>query len=491
MRAHRRGLFIIMRGEPMSDADGKQELVGLARSIDALFTGDSTTTRPTPELLDAVEGPEAASGVEVPESASAVEASDSTSAMEAPEAAPAVEVQEAASAVEVPAPTPAVEAPEAASAVEAEAASDMKVPEAVSAVEAREEPSAVGARRDAPASLDIANASEHAPGLDAGLDSGLDSRLDIAVDAFLAGDHARASGIEMLGAQMRDSKNVEPVGRSLARLALAAGEPPDPSILAVARSIASPVVLGWLARRMGAERDETRRAEYRQVCRVLGDDMARAVRDDLAESTDRLARRIHCETLVDMGAPGRRVIVGMVHDDNRFLVRNAVAILGEIGGEGAVELVTSALANPDARVRREALRSLAKLGDPEAGALVVGFLDDPDAEVRMAAAVAAGELRVERALRSLIGMLDACKDADECVLLIRALGQLGDPGAVTSIEKHAVRSLFSKPPTDVRIAAYRALHQIGTPHARRLLNQAVSDKDPEVRAAVKEMLHMR
>ena len=63
--------------------------------------------------------------------------------------------------------------------------------------------------------------------------------------------------------------------------------------------------------------------------------------------------------------------------------------------------------------------------------------------------------------------------------------------AVSSIEKHAVTSLFSKPRTDVRITSYRALNEIGTPHARRLLNQAVDDKDPAVKSAVKEMLGMR
>ena len=60
-----------------------------------------------------------------------------------------------------------------------------------------------------------------------------------------------------------------------------------------------------------------------------------------------------------------------------------------------------------------------------------------------------------------------------------------------AIEKHAVRELFAKPRTNVRIAAYQALNHIGTPHARRLLNQAVSDKDPEVKRVVKELLHIR
>ncbi len=77
------------------------------------------------------------------------------------------------------------------------------------------------------------------------------------------------------------------------------------------------------------------------------------------------------------------------------------------------------------------------------------------------------------------------------VAVLRALGRLGDPGAVNSIEKHAVQTFFSKPRPDVRIAAYRALHNIGTPHARRLINQAVDDKDPQVKGAVRETLGVK
>ena len=73
------------------------------------------------------------------------------------------------------------------------------------------------------------------------------------------------------------------------------------------------------------------------------------------------------------------------------------------------------------------------------------------------------------------------------VELLGGLGQLGDPGAVQAIEKRAVGSLFSKPVTEVRVAAYRALHEIGTPHARELLAKARDDKDPVVRTTARQL----
>lgn len=315
--------------------------------------------------------------------------------------------------------------------------------------------------------------------------------LDRAVADFIGGDVHRANEIQSLAAECTEHRELDPVARAVASITLAAGDPLDPSIYAVAESIMSPPVLGRLARLIGRERQEEKRAEHYTVCRTIGTDMADAIRADLAENTDRLARWVLCQALVEMGDAGRVAIEEMAVDENRFLVRNAVGMLADLGGDRAVELCTSALANPDARVRREALNALAKLGDPESGSIVVGLLDDPDPKVRLAAAVAAGELRVGRALKPLVAMLDATKDPDEATPLIRALGRIADPGAVRSLMKHAVTSLFSRPRADVRIAAYRALNEIGTPHARRLLNQAINDKDAKVKSAVKEILHIR
>ena len=53
--------------------------------------------------------------------------------------------------------------------------------------------------------------------------------------------------------------------------------------------------------------------------------------------------------------------------------------------------------------------------------------------------------------------------------------------AVPLIEKKAVGRLFSRPSKEIRLAAYRALGSIGTPHARDLLLKATRDSDLDVR----------
>jgi hypothetical protein len=437
----------------MSESEGKGELTGLARSFHALFSGAA----PRPEEIQR-EDQAAASRAEprTPSSADTLvlptleeagaavttDAADGPTAFEAPEpidvGTPELARAAATPGVDEPAPTP--EAPH-------------QPPE---------------------------DSAQPVPG-----------PLDLAVEEHLVGVPAAEGEIRTLAAQLTESREIEPLARAVARLTIASGDPPDQKTLALAQELASPVVLGRIVRRIGSERDEERREEYFGMCRALGEDMAVAIRDELGDSTDRLARRIYRDALLSMGGVSRRVVEEMAQDENRFLVRHGVGILGEAGGDRAVELVTAALANPDPGVRREALLALVKLGDQEAGQLVIGLLDDTDQRVRMTAAVAAGELGVERALRGILAMLDGSKDPDEYPPLLRALGQLGDPGAVPSIEKHAVRSLFSKPRTDARIAAYQALSRIGTPHAEELLKKAIHDKEDEVREVVRGIMRAR
>ena len=316
--------------------------------------------------------------------------------------------------------------------------------------------------------------------------------LGAAVDLFLSGAPRQHEGLarEVVAraSALSEGNDVDPIVDAVERLTLAAGDDEDDQALGVARSILTPQVAGRLALRLSMERDELRRADVLTVCTRLGDDMAVAFREGLEDATDRRTRRASYDALIVMGESSRSVIEAMVDDDSRFLARNAVSILGEIGGERAVDLVTSALAHTDARVRREALLALAKLGAREAGPLVVAMLEDPDGDVRVAAVMAAGELKLERALKPLLALLQGKSDGDLQVTVLHALGRLGDPGAVNAIEKHAVGSFFSKPPTNVRIAAYRALHHIGTPRARKVLGEAAADKNPEVQAEVRELV---
>lgn len=498
----------------MPESDEKNELGGLARSIDSLF---SSAPPPADEALDsevpAVEGPLEVAEPEQFEG----DAPEPESAPAPPDLAPIAAESADEPATEPPAALP--EPRDAPGLTEAHAESDdsdtdrsdpggdsesavveapridlesavveapRTDPESAVVEAPRADPEAAvveASHGDSEAVLEVTPAAvEVAPE---------PGPLSLAVESFLSGE-GDAGRIRALATQHSVVREYDPVAHAVERLVHQAAELDALEPMQLASELLTPMVRSRIVQRLGQEHNEARRAVYHAVCTALGEEMALAMRDEMAETGDRSARRAYFDALVAMGDVSRPVIEAMAEDENRFVARNGVAILGEVGGPRAVELVTGALANTDPRVRCEALRSMARLKVENAEEIIVGRLvDDSEASVRLAAVVTAGELRVERAVRPLVAALDEAYEPDDVLPLLHALGQIGDPGAVPSIEKHAVRELFAKPRTEVRIAAYQALDHIGTPHARRLLNQAVSDKDAEVKAAVKALLHMR
>jgi HEAT repeat protein len=242
-----------------------------------------------------------------------------------------------------------------------------------------------------------------------------------------------------------------------------------------------------MARLLGSIRDESERKALIKAYGQLDDSIAQAIADALADTDDRQARKAYIGALCDFGPAGIRVVEAMLQDPIWFVVRNGVSVLGEIGGEESVELLTGTLANEDVRVRRETVVSLSKIGGENAAILVSGMLNDADSGMRVSAARAVGVLKVERAYRTLIKILEDGDDDAVIEQVLRALGQLGDASAVQAIEKRAVTSMFKRSPTGIRVAALTALAAIGTPRALEIVEKAAKDKDAEVRSAVEQI----
>jgi len=240
--------------------------------------------------------------------------------------------------------------------------------------------------------------------------------------------------------------------------------------------------------RLGRVQDEEERARLIQAYATLGDRLAVAIADALTDTEDRLARKTYVAALGAFGSAGAHAVEKMLKDSRWFVVRNGVAVLGVVAGPDAIEHLTASLANEHPGVRRETVRSLAKIGGENAGLLVSSMLGDSDPEVRAEAARAASALKAERAYKPLMEILKQGDEDEVIEQVLRALGGLGDASAVSAIEKRVKGSMFSSPPTGVRIAGLSALAAIGTPHAMSLVKKARNDKDPEVSSAAAQLL---
>jgi len=312
------------------------------------------------------------------------------------------------------------------------------------------------------------------------------------VDAYFSTSGAEretlAQDIQAEAARMKDVRNLNGAADLLEVLVQGSDGESDPRALALARRIAFPGAASQIVARIGGSRDEAARGRLIRISSRLGREMALALADALGEARDRSQRRIFLDALLAHGDLGLEVAQGMVEDPRWFVVRNGVALLGEIGGEDRVSYLTGPLANPDSRVRKETVLALSKIDGENARLLLLGMLDDPDPDVRAVACRAVGLLKMEKALRPLLKILDEDNHENVQVECLEALGKIEDPGAVPFIEKRAVGGLFSRPTTEIRVAAYRALAGIGTPRAKTLLKKAVTDSDPEVKSVAQSLL---
>jgi len=261
----------------------------------------------------------------------------------------------------------------------------------------------------------------------------------------------------------------------------------DEEAMGLARELTNPAVASHLVAQLGSTRDEAERARLVRVTSRVGREGALALTDALGESRDRFQRRTYMDALAALGPLGLEMAQEMVEDPRWFVVRNGVALLGELGGEDAVTHLTATLANEDNRVRREAVLSLAKVGGRDAELLVLGMLEDADPDVRAKTCRAVGVLKPARGFRPLLGLLKD-ESLDVQVECLQALGRIGDSAALPAIEKRAIGGILSRRPSrEVRIAAFRALAGIGTIGAMKALRKGAKDPDEGVRTVVRAL----
>ena len=216
--------------------------------------------------------------------------------------------------------------------------------------------------------------------------------------------------------------------------------------------------------------------------------------DHLAGESDSRVRKILTEALLRQGSGAIPILLEHLEDERWYVVRNAVAILGELRDQEAAAGLKPLLKHKDVRVRRETVRSLTKIGGQSAVGILLRTVEDGDQDLRRQALLSLGAMKNPAAVPTLLRLVAESDPMQNRIEVkkeaLKALGEIGSSQAVpVLVELLGQRKLWRRSLHDeLRAAAAQALGEIGDPAATPALQTAADDRAAVVIRAATQAL---
>lgn len=225
----------------------------------------------------------------------------------------------------------------------------------------------------------------------------------------------------------------------------------------------------------------------------MGQTVVYAVIQQLCVAEDLFARKLLATALIRMGEQAIPPICAMLQDDRWYVVRNMVAIMGEIGSPSCLGAMHSPVSHADERVRKETVRALSRIKGQEAEALIISLLHDKSLEIRKQAIHSLGIMKAPSAVGPLLQIIHRSDLFRRQTPLkkeaIASLGRIADRQALQELLKIvSTPSLFFwRAPEELKVAAAAALGAMGDEGAIPLLTKRAA-AGGRVGAACREAL---
>ena len=239
--------------------------------------------------------------------------------------------------------------------------------------------------------------------------------------------------------------------------------------------------------------DSSDRETLISILARTGEVGGKALVEQLMSSDDRSARRAYFDAIVTQDS-GVSQLREALNDSRWFVVRNAAALLGEMGMTESDASLIPLLAHLDERIRIAAARALTRLRTARGLSAVQLRLTDRNAEVRrLAAAAFASGGNVPGAIRPHSAALGAAlaiePEEDVALEMLASLGKLGTADAVQRLIRLAMSGPERAPQAGwFRVAALEALLVARGHAAVPTLDVLAADTDEEVAAAAQRLL---
>jgi HEAT repeat protein len=250
------------------------------------------------------------------------------------------------------------------------------------------------------------------------------------------------------------------------------------------RRMQRPTMLQGVARLLPGNR------ELRESCTRLlslaGETGADVLIDNLIGSEVPGERRVFLEALRQCPAAVNSLL-HLLSDERWYVVRNAAALLGELGHGEADKRLVELMSHRETRVRQAVAVALGRLATSRSLLALLQGLNDTSPDVRLQAVHAIAAARNPRAVPWLIEALDHEQDVDVQSALVAALGAVPTEDGIARLVRAAeAGGMLVRKPTALRLRAIEALADAGTPSARQALQLLLQDRDREIRVAAEQ-----
>lgn len=224
----------------------------------------------------------------------------------------------------------------------------------------------------------------------------------------------------------------------------------------------------------------------------LGDPLTRHLVDCLGGENDRARRGRLVEAVRNLGPLSLPPLIEALASPAWYLVRNALALLSDLGDAGCLPAIVPLLRHPEPRVRRAAVRALWKLGGPVSEPHLVARMKDTDAETLQEILFALGQLRSEASVATIAELAQDKRVPERLrIQTLTTLEHIASPRSLpVLVELLRRRGIFgTAEASPIRLAAAQALAAIQTPESREALRRIV-DAEPrgEDRLALQRLL---
>jgi HEAT repeat protein len=207
------------------------------------------------------------------------------------------------------------------------------------------------------------------------------------------------------------------------------------------------------------------------------------------ESQNKLLEFIKSVAVRDLG-----VLASLAADERPHLSKAIIAFLSKDAGKKGLPHFAVFLAFKKKDIKLEAIRALGELQDEMSNRILLGFLKDSDEDLRIQAAMRLNPMEERSRLQHILAEAGSkafrAKSLKEKQAILTFLGRTRTEEALAFLQDVLLkRSLWMPARTrEMKLAAVAGLENHGSAEASRVLEQAASSRNREIREACSQAL---